>query len=468
MYFLHLIKGLRKLGYNIDIVAGEIGGYPTNEVKKLGVRVFNFKDRLDGDYSWMVLSEPITESFYKRFPNIPAINLVHSKYENEEPHPKIPQIRNYLGCRQDVVDFWKPKKGGYWDVLNNPIDFERFKPVKKKNSKYTILSASTFDSLRKAMLLDLIKRAKREDIQVILVGKDHGALRGVEIPLNVKVFSECNDVEKYIAQSDEVAGIYMGRITLEAMAMGKKTLIYDIDGTYKKGIAPKNFKKEYNYENVAKKLVEIMNRKWADIIIPHHNRHDRLKECLDCIPLQNFNIIIVAGSDFAKAINKGAKLAETDTLIFINDDTKFEPSILWKFLEDKRDIVGVTQKKPNGELLTYGLGFKKGNVPVGTVSNKDDVLMPSGAMIKVSKKIFDKLGGFDERYKNGLEDVDFCVRAKAKGYTMGIINDFIIHHEAQSEGRFDFITHNEKIFNKYYGEDYLIDLFKTENKVKNA
>lgn len=463
MYFIYLIKGLKKLGYAVDITAEKIGGYPTDEIRKLGARVFSFKDKLDEDYSWMILSEPITECFYKRFPHTPAINLIHSKYVCEKPHAKRPQIRLYMACRQDVIDFWKPKIGGNWEVLNNPIDFERFKPVRKKSNKYTVFSASTLDPLRTPMFYDLIRRAEKENIQVIIAGKDYGALRKIKIPKNVKIIPECVEVERYIAQADEVAGIYMGRITLEAMAMGKKTLIYDVDGTHKKGIVPKNFKEDYDYKDVAKKIVDIMNRKWADVIIPHHNKHDLLAECLKCIPLKNFNIIVVAGADFSKAINKGAKMAETGALIFINDDIKFEPSILWKLLDDKRDIVGVPQRKPDGGILTYGLGFQNSDIPIGITGRREDVLLPSGAMLKVEKKIFNKLGGFDERYKNGLEDVDFCVRAKAKGYTMGIIDDFIIHHEAQSEGRFDFLSHNGRIFNKEYSKDYLVRLFKEFN-----
>jgi GT2 family glycosyltransferase len=60
----------------------------------------------------------------------------------------------------------------------------------------------------------------------------------------------------------------------------------------------------------------------ADIIIPHHDRHDLLKRCLEGIDNKLFNIIIVSGGSFARNCNLGAKIAQTDTLIFLNDDVE--------------------------------------------------------------------------------------------------------------------------------------------------
>ena len=76
---------------------------------------------------------------------------------------------------------------------------------------------------------------------------------------------------------------------------------------------------------IEKKRSYDIKGKIADIIIPHHNRHDLLKNTLDAIPLDIFNIFIVAGGSFARNCNLGAKLAQTDNLIFMNDD--IEPDI---------------------------------------------------------------------------------------------------------------------------------------------
>ena len=466
MYILYLVKGLIALNWDIDIVAGEIRGIPMEEVKKLGVRVFNFNDPeyQSENYEWLILNEPESECLYEKFPNTPAINIVHSKYDCEKPHQKRPQLRQYLACRQDVLDFWKPMFPFKWDILNNPIDFDRFKKIKAEKDekkKKIILSASTIDFLRKPMLLDLVNKAKKDKkIEVIIKGKDYGALKDVKLPKNVKILDWSLDVENDIAKADIVAGIYVGRITLEAMAMGKETWVYDADGTYVKGIIPKNFKEDFNYNNVAKKLNNIINEKWADIIIPHHNKHDLLAECLSCISLRNFNIVVVAGSHFARGVNKGTEIAETDNLIILNDDTKFTPDILWKLLDSKKDIVGVPQKRPDGSLLCYGLcrgDISKTSFTI--IGEKDNVLFPSGAMFRIKKELFKRLGGLDERFINGMEDVDLFVKAKIINCSMGIIDDFIIHHESQSDGRFKHCDYNEELFNKIYSKSFLDKLF---------
>ena len=95
-------------------------------------------------------------------------------------------------------------------------------------------------------------------------------------------------------------------------------------------------------DNVA--LIERKRRttgKVADIIIPHHNRHDMLKECLESLDNDIFNIIIVSGGTFAENCNKGAKIATTDNLIFLNDDVIVREGVLEEMVKRKEDIVGV-------------------------------------------------------------------------------------------------------------------------------
>ncbi len=75
--------------------------------------------------------------------------------------------------------------------------------------------------------------------------------------------------------------------------------------------------------------------KIADIIIPHHNRHDLLKITLEHIPNDIFNIIIVSGGTFAINNNKAAKIATTDRLIFcFKGDTLIETESGGKNIKD--------------------------------------------------------------------------------------------------------------------------------------
>jgi hypothetical protein len=54
----------------------------------------------------------------------------------------------------------------------------------------------------------------------------------------------------------------------------------------------------------------------------------------------------------------------------------------------------------------------------------------------VRRSVFDALGGFDEGYRNGFEDVDFCLRVVAAGHRIVYQPASTLYHlESQTEGR---------------------------------
>jgi GT2 family glycosyltransferase len=58
--------------------------------------------------------------------------------------------------------------------------------------------------------------------------------------------------------------------------------------------------------------------------------------------------------------------------------------------------------------------------------------------------VFDTLGGFDERFRNGMEDIDFCVRLRTAGYRILVSHESVVDHlVSSSPGR--HISNNENI-----------------------
>ncbi|MBQ7739344.1 MAG: glycosyltransferase family 2 protein [Desulfovibrionaceae bacterium] len=65
----------------------------------------------------------------------------------------------------------------------------------------------------------------------------------------------------------------------------------------------------------------------------------------------------------------------------------------------------------------------------------------TGAALFIPRKRFIELGGFNENFKNGFEDVEFCYRLSQAGYRQTVAYDsVVIHYGSQSEGR---STHND-------------------------
>lgn len=201
------------------------------------------------------------------------------------------------------------------------------------------------------------------------------------------------------------------------------------------------------------------------IIIPHHNRHDLLKECLEKIDNSIFNIIIVSGSYFAYNCNKGAKLAE-DKMIFLNDDTLPSNDDLQKISDelDNFDFIGSTQITGNN-MKYWGIGIEERNGMFchGIQFQKEKSLFPSAFCLGIRKKNWDELNGFDLKYINGNEDVDLGFRAIEKGLKIKMLDLEIKHLESQSANRFDKMLENENLIYRQYSQEYLKNLYENPN-----
>ncbi len=251
MYNYNLAKGLVELGHNVTCVGLRTGGTIKEWLNKLGVKVYdyNLKDDWFDVYDLVCISEcipgvidnVICDNIY---------NFCHSKGEADTPIER-DEIKGYLFPRKQVQDHW----GKEGTILPIPIDFEKFKKYERDESPdYIIVAPCTIDSLRKPMLLNLLERAK-DNVKVWIIGKDHGALDGVEIPENVTIFPESDNIVEYMKKADELAGIFIGTVTLEAWAVGLKTSVYDELGRYE--YVNKYDIKNNDYRAVAKEFIKL-------------------------------------------------------------------------------------------------------------------------------------------------------------------------------------------------------------------
>lgn len=212
----------------------------------------------------------------------------------------------------------------------------------------------------------------------------------------------------------------------------------------------------------------IKDTKLADIIIPHQNRHDMLKACLDRLSHDQFNIYVITGGTFAENCNKGAKLAETDNLIFMNDDIEPDSDVIRAMLDSPADIVGAAQITPNWhpEKVWYGIAYKwkNGFIDESITETLKDVLIPTGFLLRIKKHVWEELGGFDTAYKNGGEDQELGLMALEKGYTIDIVKKPTIHHHSSSRDRFKHTSDNRIRLNERWPKERIGKLVDAKNK----
>ena len=163
---------------------------------------------------------------------------------------------------------------------------------------------------------------------------------------------------------------------------------------------------------------------------------------------------------FARTCNTAAARATADALVFLNDDTIAQTGWLTAILGrlDDRTIVGVHLVYPDGQTQHSGVFLQRDHAGRLEAYNRREVAesgpVPAvtGACLAVTAATFRGLGGFDEGYVNGYEDVDLCLRHRQAGGTVTYAAGCqVVHYESVSPGRFDHVAENVALLNDRWG-----------------
>lgn len=206
------------------------------------------------------------------------------------------------------------------------------------------------------------------------------------------------------------------------------------------------------------------------IVIVTHNSEPEIGECLDSVRRAAAQIVVVDNASvdgtryqvtrravplianptnlgFAAAVNQGVRALETPFVLLINPDARLESGVeaLVECCRQPRvagacgKLVGADGRPQSGfairslpsaaalvcEVLLVNRLWP-GN-PVNwqyrclgfDFSSPGDVEQPAGAFFMIRRDVWEELHGFDERfYPLWFEDVDFCWRARERGYHM--------------------------------------------------
>ena len=164
---------------------------------------------------------------------------------------------------------------------------------------------------------------------------------------------------------------------------------------------------------------------------------------------------------FACSVNRGGRQARAARLLFLNNDTLLTPGWLEPMLEllDSDPVVGAVgnvQVNPRNGLVDHaGVFFDLQGMPTHAHKNRrypprghfSERKAASGACLLMRTEVFTRFSGFDEDYRNGLEDIDLCVRLSQAGYRIRVAHrSVILHHVSQSPGRHDHNDANSRLF----------------------
>ena len=192
------------------------------------------------------------------------------------------------------------------------------------------------------------------------------------------------------------------------------------------------------------------------IIIPSKDRIDLLRRCVESIlersTYPNFELLVVDNQssdgealeylarlpgrvirypyhfNYARMINLGARLADADVLLFLNNDTEvISPDWIEALLEHAlRPEVGAVggrlyygSGRPQHEGILVGVMGWANNIDYGGFWARGEVVRNAsavtGACTMMRASVYRAVGGNDERLRIAYNDVDICLRVRQAG-----------------------------------------------------
>ncbi len=202
-------------------------------------------------------------------------------------------------------------------------------------------------------------------------------------------------------------------------------------------------------------LGEGLGREW-ELVLVDNNSPDDTPELLRSWAGRATVRLLDHNRNFAGGCNVGASVARGEVFIFLNNDTEVTPGALEILVEQALEpgvaMAGCRLLFPNGTLQHAGVAFLYGqalggaSMPQHVFHHQDQELAAAranyeldcvtAACMAVRADAFRAVGGFDQGYRNGLEDVDLCLRIRLTGERIVYRGDAtVVHHEGASRGK---------------------------------
>lgn len=166
------------------------------------------------------------------------------------------------------------------------------------------------------------------------------------------------------------------------------------------------------------------------------------------------DVVIIYNTEnrgFSANVNSGIKVVPPNAdILLLNSDTEILPNSICAMQNcaiNNNALVGARLLYSNG-LIQHGGGFRNFNnldwfdhsyrmmdAYYPAAIEEYDVLFCTGAALYISSEVRLTLGAFDEEYKMGFEDVDYCLRAWDNNIRVMYCGlSEVIHHESITRG----------------------------------
>lgn len=227
-YVLDLAIELVRRGNKVTILSST-GGEITDIAEKKGIRVVDFnyvEDILSEKFDIIHGNQEVPTWMAARGFNAPVVQTLHNSLGYEAPciHPN---VKRYIAAKESELEHFKELNPTF---IRIGVDLNKYRPMpwraRKEGSKECVAFIGTYDHLRARALQHLIMLSRKQDFDVVYIGKP---MMDLALPESVKVVPETSNIEEWMNASSAVASILQGRTAIEAWACGKDYYCYDVD-----------------------------------------------------------------------------------------------------------------------------------------------------------------------------------------------------------------------------------------------
>ncbi|MDR4494361.1 MAG: glycosyltransferase [Nitrospirales bacterium] len=223
-------------------------------------------------------------------------------------------------------------------------------------------------------------------------------------------------------------------------------------------------------------LAEVTNGCSYEVIVVDNASTDGTKAFLSTLGGDCQIITNEKNYGFAKACNQGVEAAKGRYLVFLNNDTIPKPGWLKALVDEVHQhsnvaIVGSKLLYPDETIQHAGVVFSKNCLTpyhlfrgapgdLKAANTRREYQVVTAACMLIRRDEFEAVGGFDEIYQNGFEDVDLCLKVGKRGKQIIYQPQSVLYHlEHQTPGRKDpeVERHNGKVLMERWASSIVID-----------